>query len=391
LSLGTTPLANALLDDCQLSQPEATWPLELVRCEACSLAQITETVPPETLFSDYAYFSSFSDTMVAHAKAIALRLIADRSLDESCLVTEVASNDGYLLQWYRAAGIPVLGIEPAENIATVARDEKGIPTLNEFFGQEVAKRLAAQGQQAEIIHANNVLAHVADLNGVVAGFQAMLKPDGRVVVECPYLKELIENLEFDTIYHEHLCYFSLTALDRLFRQHGLEIVDVEHLSIHGGSLRIFAAHAGCATVSESVRTTLDDEAAWVHDAAYFQRFADRVQLLRSKLVDRLSELKAAGNRIVVYGASAKGSTLLNYFGIDGTLIDYVVDRSTVKQGRHTPGTHLKIYSPDRLTEDQPQYCLLLTWNFADEILRQQHRYRENGGKFIIPIPDVRVA
>ncbi len=391
LSLGNTPLANALLDDSQLSAPEATWPLELVRCEACSLVQITETVPPETLFSDYAYFSSFSDTMVSHAKQIAERLTADCSLDGSSLVAEVASNDGYLLQWYRDAGVPVLGIEPAENIAAVARDEKGIPTVNEFFGKEVAKRLAEEGQRADIIHANNVLAHVADLNGVVAGFQAMLKPGGRVVVECPYLKELIDNVEFDTIYHEHLCYFSLTALDRLFRQNGLEIVDVEHLSIHGGSIRIFAAHAGSADVSQAVRATLADESGWVNDDSYYQRFADRVELLKTELVARLTELKSAGNRIAVYGASAKGSTLLNYFGIDRSLIDYVVDRSTVKQGRHTPGTHLKIYSPDRLIEDRPQYCLLLTWNFADEILRQQRRYRENGGQFIIPIPEVRVA
>jgi len=367
------------------------WPLELVRCEACSLVQITETVPPEILFSDYAYFSSFSDTMVAHAKQIANRLTVDHALDESSLVAEVASNDGYLLQWYRDAGVPVLGIEPAENVAAVAREEKGIPTVNEFFGKEVAERLAEDGEQADIIHANNVLAHVADLNGFVAGFQSLLKPQGRVVVECPYLKELIDNVEFDTIYHEHLCYFSLTSLDRLFRQHGLEIVDVEQLSIHGGSIRIFAAHAGSTSVSESVTATLADESNWVKDPLYYQRFSDRVQHLRTELVDRLTELKSAGNRIAVYGASAKGSTLLNYFGIDRSLIDYVVDRSTVKQGRHTPGTHLKIYSPDRLTEDQPEYCLLLTWNFAGEILRQQDRYRANGGQFIIPIPEIRIA
>lgn len=393
LSLGNTPLANALLDEDQLSATEATWPLELVRCERCSLVQITETVPPETLFSDYTYFSSFSDTMVAHAKSIAQRLIAERSLDGSCLVTEVASNDGYLLQWYRDAGVPVLGIEPAENIAAVARDEAGIPTVNEFFGETLAKQLADEGQQADVIHANNVLAHVADLNGVVAGFQTLLKPNGngRVVVECPYLKDLIDNVEFDTIYHEHLCYFSITALDGLFRRQGLEIVDVEHLSIHGGSIRIFVAHAGTANVSESVIAALADESSWVNDTSHYEHFADRVQRLRVELLDRLSDLKSAGNRIAVYGASAKGSTLLNYFGIDRSLIDYVVDRSTVKQGRHTPGTHLKIYSPEQLVKDQPDYCLLLTWNFADEILRQQHRYRENGGKFIIPIPEVRVA
>jgi len=353
--------------------------------------QITETVPPEQLFSEYAYFSSFSDTMVAHAKAIAERLIAERDLDASCQVMEVASNDGYLLQWYRQAGIPVLGIEPAGNIAKVAISERGVPTICEFFGIDIARRLAAQNQLADVIHANNVLAHVADLNGVVQAFQTILKPGGRVVVEAPYLGELIEKIEFDTIYHEHLCYFSLTALVALFKRHGLEIVDVEQLAIHGGSLRIFAAHAGTAPESAAVATLLQEESKWVHSAQHHSRFAQRVQSLRQSLLAQLRELKQAGKRIVVYGASAKGSTLLNYFGIDGTTIDYVVDRSTVKQGRFTPGTHLKIYDPAKLVVDRPDYCLLLTWNFADEIMRQQESYRSGGGQFIIPIPEVRVA
>ncbi len=374
-----------------MNEPEATWPLELVRCEDCSLVQITETVPPETLFSDYAYFSSFSDTMVAHARQIAERLTDQRGLGSDSLVVEVASNDGYLLQWYKESGVPVLGVEPAANIAEVARSEKGIPTVNTFFGRDAAAELAAEGNQADIIHANNVLAHVADLNGVVAGFQKLLKSGGRVVVECPYLKSLIDDVEFDTIYHEHLCYFSLTALDGLFRRHGLAIVDVEKLSIHGGSIRIFAAHDEEAEVSDSVKEMLGEESTWVDQVAFYGRFAQRVESLREELVQRLQELKAAGRRIAVYGASAKGSTLLNYFGIDNSLIDYVVDRSTVKQGRFTPGTHLKIHDPDRLAEDQPDYCLLLTWNFADEILSQQQEYRDAGGKFIIPVPEVRVA
>ena len=380
-----------MLDEDQLGQPEATWPLDLVRCENCSLVQITETVPPETLFSDYAYFSSFSDTMVEHARTIAERLTTDRVLDQDSLVVEVASNDGYLLQWYQNAGVPVLGVEPATNIAEVANDEKGIPTLNDFFGETVAARLAEGRRQADIIHANNVLAHVADLNGVVAGFKTLLRPNGRVVVECPYLKELIDSTEFDTIYHEHLCYFSLTALVHLFRRHGLEIVDVEQLSIHGGSIRIYAAHQGAAAASEAVTSMLVEEADWVNSQQCYQRFTDRVEDLRDKLVAKLTELKSSGQRMAVYGASAKGSTLLNYFGIDRSLIDYVVDRSTVKQGRFTPGTHLKIFDPNYLVEDQPDYCLLLTWNFADEILKQQQQYRDNGGQFIIPIPHVRVA
>lgn len=353
--------------------------------------QITETVPPETLFSDYAYFSSFSDTMVAHAKSIAQRLTSDRELGADSLVVEVASNDGYLLQWYREAGVPVLGIEPAQNIAKVAIEERGIPTISEFFGQDIATQLAADGKRADIIHANNVLAHVADLNGVVAGFRAMLKPNGVAVVECPYLKDLIDHVEFDTIYHEHLCYFSLTALDRLFRSHDLEIVDVERLDIHGGSIRIHAMPSGVEPVRESVTSLLAEEAQWVDDAASYATFGARVENLGKELTGLLQRLKSEGKRIAVYGASAKGSTLLNFFGIDRSLIDYVVDRSTVKQGHYTPGTHLKIYDPDRLTQDQPDYCLLLTWNFAREILEQQQEFRDQGGQFIIPIPEVKVA
>lgn len=391
LSLGRTPLANALLTEAQLDQPEPTWPLELAWCPNCALVQITEAVPPEMMFRDYAYFSSFSDTMVQHAKRIADRLTDAEHLNTGSLVIEVASNDGYLLQWYKQAGVPVLGIEPARNIARVAESEKGIRTISEFFGRDLAQQLARDGELADVIHANNVLAHVPDLNGVVAGFQAVLKPNGVVVVEAPYLKELIDHVEFDTIYHEHFSYFSLTALDRLFRRHNLEIVEVERLPIHGGSLRIFARHPGTRSVGESVRNMLAEEANWVDSAASYRDFGQRVESLRTELAGLLTSLKADGKRIAVYGASAKGSTLLNYFGIGGDTLDYVVDRSTVKQGHYTPGTRLKIHDPEKLLTDRPDYCLLLTWNFADEILKQQQQYRDNGGKFIIPIPNVRVA
>lgn len=374
-----------------MSEPEPTWPLELAWCPDCSLVQITETVPPDTLFCEYAYFSSFSDTMVAHAKSIAQRLTSERELGEDSLVVEVASNDGYLLQWYREAGVPVLGIEPAQNIAKVATEVRGIPTISEFFGKDLATQLASDGQRADILHANNVLAHVADLNGVVAGFRAILKPTGVAVVECPYLKDLIDHIEFDTIYHEHLCYFSLTALDRLFRSHGLGIVHVDRLAIHGGSIRIHAVPLGAESVRDSVKSLLAEEAEWVDQAASYADFGQKVENLRQKLTTLLSQLKADNKRIAVYGASAKGSTLLNFFGIGKDQIDYVVDRSTVKQGQYTPGTHLKIYDPDRLTEDQPDYCLLLTWNLAEEILAQQKKYRDEGGQFIIPIPEVKVA
>ena len=391
LSLGKTPLANALLREDQLADDESTWPLELAWCPDCSLTQITETIPPEILFREYAYFSSFSDTMVAHARSIADRLRETRKLGAESLAVEIASNDGYLLQWYHNAGIPVLGIEPAQNIARVAESERGVRTISEFFGRDIAEQLAKSGQRADVIHANNVLAHVADLNGVVAGFATLLKSDGVVVVEAPYLKDLLDHVEFDTIYHEHLCYFSLTALTRLFQQYGLTIVDVERLKIHGGSLRIFAVHANSATVQPSVVQLLEEESTWVRDARFYESFGERVESLRRDLVGLLDSLKADGKSIAVYGASAKGSTLLNYFGIGSQLLDFVVDRSTVKQGLYTPGTRLKICDPSRLIEDQPDYCLLLTWNFADEVLKQQSQYRQRGGKFIIPIPEVRVA
>ena len=389
--MGNTPLANALLTEAELCLPEPTWPLDLAWCPDCSLVQITESVPPEKMFRDYAYFSSFSDTMVQHARKIAESLTDRCELNDGSLVVEVASNDGYLLQWYKCAGVPVLGIEPARNIARVAEAEKGIPTISEFFGRDLASQLVAKGQRADVIHANNVLAHVPDLNGVVAGFQTLLKPTGVVVVEAPYLKDLIDHVEFDTIYHEHLCYFSLTALDRLFRRHNLEIVDVERLPIHGGSLRIFARHAGTCAIGESVKALLAEESGWADSESSYRDFGLRVEALRRELSNLLASIKADGKRIAVYGASAKGSTLLNYFGIGADTLDYVVDRSTVKQGHYTPGTRLKICDPDKLVSDRPDYCLLLTWNFAEEILAQQKTYRDQGGKFIIPIPHVRVA
>jgi SAM-dependent methyltransferase len=394
LDLGRTPLANALRTAEQLTEPEAVYPLELVFCPACTLVQITETVPPEQLFREYFYLSSFSDSQLHHAE-VAGQLCRSRRLDSNSLVIDIASNDGYLLQYYKQAGIPVLGIEPAANIARVAEDERGIPTLREFFGPTLAAELSQAGKRADVIHANNVLAHVADLNGFVRGLHLLLKDDGCVVIEVPYVKDMIDRTEFDTIYHEHLCYFSLTALDCLFRRHHLVIQKVERLPIHGGTLRLYAGKDNPANElcrSSSTSDLLAEEKAWaVGEMEFYRGFGEKVERLRGDLLTLLRELKAQDKRIAVYGASAKGSTLLNCFGIGRETLDYVADRSTAKQGYYTPGTHLLIYPSERLLETMPDYVLLLTWNFADEILQQQNEYLRRGGRFIIPIPIVRVV
>ena len=392
LSLGDMPLANALRVEEQFVAPEARYPLDLVLCPACSLVQITETVPPQQLFGDYPYFSSFSDTMVNHASDLVTRQVRERMLNGSSLAVEIASNDGYLLQFYAQAGVPVLGVEPAANVARVATD-RGIRTVSEFFDASIADRLVAEYGRADVVHANNVLAHVADLNGVVEGFRRFVRDGGTVIVEVPYVRDMIDRVEFDTIYHEHLCYFSLTALTTLFGRHGLAIRDVERLDIHGGSLRIFASpDASAAERSRSVLELLEEEGRVAMARPEFYRdFAARVARLKEELVTLIATLRQSGKRIAAYGASAKGTTLLNYFGIGAGDLEFVVDRSTVKQGRFTPGTHLPILPPEALLRERPDYVLLLTWNFAAEILQQQDTYRQGGGKFIVPIPELQVV
>ncbi len=392
MSFGEMPLANALLGEADLDRPEPRFPLELVFCESCALLQITESVDPEALFGEYAYFSSYSTTMLAHAAALVERLIRDRGLDGDSFAIEIASNDGYLLQHYVQAGVPALGIDPARNVVGTAA-ERGVETICAFFDEKLAGEVAAGGRLASVLHANNVLAHVPDVNGVVVGIATVLAPDGVAVVETPYVRDLVERTEFDTVYHEHLFYYSLTALDLLFARNGLRIVDVERIDIHGGSLRVFAVGADSAEEPRpAVRELLDEEERLgIPEASYFEDFAARVEALRGELLEVLHGLKSQGHRVAAYGAAAKGATLLNAVGIGTDVLDFVADRSEHKQGLYMPGVRLPIVAPERLLEAMPDDVLLLAWNFADEILEQHDDYRRRGGRFILPIPRPRLV
>lgn len=397
LDLGSTPLANRLLDPARRDEPEPSFRLNVVFCPACALVQIDETVSPEVLFREYFYFSSVSDALVEHSRRHAEALVAARGLGRGARVIEAASNDGYLLKWFQPHGVEVLGIEPARNIARVAV-ERGVPTRADFFGLETARGLVAEGLTADVVLGNNVLAHVADLNGFVAGAALLLRPGGIVELEFPWVVDLVDHVEFDTIYHEHLCYFSAHAIDALFRRHGLVLTDVLHLpTIHGGSLRVTGARqpandAGGADGRRRVEAFLAAEKARGADRhAFFADFGARVRALGDDLRAALRKLKAEKKRVVAYGASAKGSTLLNAFGIGREWLEWVADRSPAKQGKLTPGTHLEIVPAERLASDRPDVALLLTWNFKDEILKQQAEFRRNGGKFLVPVPRVEVV
>ncbi|MGE0849767.1 MAG: class I SAM-dependent methyltransferase [Hyphomicrobiaceae bacterium] len=390
LDLGSTPLADRLVAPANLADAEPIFPLKVAFCGDCGLVQITETVDPKVLFADqYPYYSSFSPALLDHSRANALDLMERRGLTQDSLVIELASNDGYLLKNYRSHGITVIGIDPAEGPAKAA-EAAGVPTLREFFTVELAQRLRAEGRRADVVHANNVLAHVADTNGFMAGIRLILKDDGVAVVEVPYLKSLIDNVEFDTIYHEHLCYFSVTALDALARRHRLYLNEIKQLHIHGGSLRLYLEPT--ERVGASVKGLLELEKRIGLDTfSYFQDFAGKVERLRSDLLALLRELKAQGKSIAAYGAAAKGATMINYVGIGREAIDFVVDRNVHKQGKYMPGQKLPILPPEALLTKRPDYVLMLAWNFAEEIMAQQHQYRELGGRFIVPVPEPRVV
>ena len=391
LDLGEMPLANSYVELKNQDREETAYRLAVAYCPKCHLVQLTHRVAPEDLFSNYLYFSSFSDAFLKHAEDMVASLTSQFALDVSSLVVEIGSNDGYLLQFFKQRGIPVLGIEPAKNIAKVA-NQRGIPTLDIFFGSSSVNKILREKGQADIIIGNNVLAHVPLINDFLLSVNKCLKATGSAVFEFPYLKDLLDHTEFDTIYHEHVFYYSLSAIKMLAELAGLELYDVSKQDIHGGSLRVFLQKKRQHEVSSNVRKMLlEEEQYGITDKDLYSNFGEKVEKLKTKLVELLTELKQAGKTIAAYGAAAKGNTLLNYIGIDNNVIDFVVDRSPHKQGFLLPGTRIPILPTGELLKRMPDYTIVLAWNFAEEILAQQAEYRRHGGRFIVPIPEVKIV
>jgi hypothetical protein len=387
-----SPLCESFLRADQLNQMEPFYPLNVWVCERCFLVQLEEYVTGEEIFTDYAYFSSFSDSWLAHAKRYVDQMIDQLGLSAKSQVVEIASNDGYLLQYFVQRGIPALGIEPAANVAKVA-EAKGVPTIVKFFGVDTARELADAGQQADLILGNNVLAQVPDLNDFVGGLKVLLAPSGVVTIEFPHLLRTIDGNQFDQIYHEHFSYFSLYSVECIFAAHGLPIFDVEELPTHGGSIRIYAHHAEDTTreITDRLVELRGREAdAGISTLGYYEDFESRVRETKRKLLEFLIEAKRAGKRVVGYGAPGKGNTLLNYCGIRTDFVDFTVDRSPHKHGKFLPGTHIPIFQPERLWEERPDYVLILPWNLKSEIMEQLAGIREWGGQFVVPIPEVTV-
>lgn len=392
LDLGPTPLANSFVKPGDAGKDEPRYPLDVCLCRECGLVQLGYVVPPEIMFKDYIYFSSTSDTLRAHFAELA-REALERHLSEGDLVVEIASNDGVLLKNLLGKGVRVLGVEPATNVARVAI-ESGVDTLNDFFNSETAKSIRESKGPAKLILANNVFAHIPDLHGCVQGFSTLLSDDGAVIIEFPYLGELCRNTEFDTIYHEHLSYFSLKPIMRLFESHGMEVFDASFQAVHGGTIRVYIQkkNGGHKVDAAKISGILASEAkAGLYDPAFYASFAQAVNRLRSELVSLLERLKAEGKSVAIYGAPAKGNTLLNFCKINTGLVSFAVDKSGYKQGLLTPGTHIPIFGTSLIMERRPDYLLILAWNFSDEIIAQQSEYRKSGGKFIIPVPKPRIV
>ncbi|MFW5904700.1 MAG: methyltransferase domain-containing protein [bacterium] len=400
VDLGMSPLCETYPGPDELDHMEPFYPLRVHVCQACLLVQLKEYVPPDTIFREYPYFSSYSTSWLEHARRFARTMVADLELDDGSLVVELASNDGYLLQYFREAGVQVLGVEPARNVARAA-EEKGIPTLAEFFGRELGRALADEGRRADLLVANNVLAHVPDIHDFVGGIPPLLAPGGVVTMEFPHLFRLVEGNQFDTIYHEHFSYLSLLVVERLFQEHGLRVYDVRELPTHGGSLRVYAeaeAREGRTTEGRPARPESDgllaaralERKAGMHDAGFYRGFKGRVQRARNRLVRFLMDEQEADRRVVGYGAPGKGNTLLNYCGIRPDLLEFTVDRNPVKQGRFLPGTRIPIHEPERIRSERPDVVLILPWNLKDEIMDQLAYIREWGGRFAVPIPELEV-
>jgi hypothetical protein len=391
--LGATPLCESFLDESQLAEMEPFYPLLAYVCEKCSLVQLQEFVAPEEIFSEYAYFSSFSDSWLRHAQDYVEMTTARFGLDEHSQVIEVASNDGYLLQYFCRAGIPALGIEPAANVAEAA-ERIGVPTEVRFFDEVLAHELVERGQRPDLLLGNNVLAQVPDLRGFVRGFKIVLAPEGVITLEFPHLLRLMQGNQFDTIYHEHFSYFSLLTIDSFLASEGLVVFDVEELATHGGSLRVYARHADCAShpVTEAVARVLSDEkAAGLDGLESYAAFAEQVKETKRRLLEFLIAAKDAGQTIAGYGAPGKGNTLLNYCGIGTDLLDFTVDRNPYKHGKFTPGTRIPIFPVERLQEAKPDIVLILPWNLVDEIAEQHAYISDWDGRFAVPIPRVQVV
>lgn len=390
--LGMSPLSNAYLKAEQLHRMEPFYPLHARVCGSCLLVQLEQFETPEHIFSDYAYFSSYSDSWLRHAADYTESMIARFGYGLRSRVVEIASNDGYLLQYFVKRGVPVLGIEPAANVARVA-GEKGIPTLVRFFGTETAKELTAAGKKADLLIGNNVLAHVPNLNDFVEGMRIFLAPAGVITMEFPHLLRLMEENQFDTIYHEHFSYFSFRVAERVFAAHRLTIFDVEEIPTHGGSLRIFARHAENASLPVAPRVSdlrAREQQAGLDLAETYAAFAENVGATKRSLLRFLIDARESGKRVAGYGAPAKGNTLLNYCGVRSDLLEYTVDRSPHKQGHFLPGTHIPIHAPEKIRETRPDYVLILPWNLKDEIIEQMADVRSWGGRFVVPIPEVKV-